>query len=436
MDRRRWLLAAWLPALCGCGSAPTGPRPPDVARPVPPPLREVLVPPAPQPPPPRRPGEIEADLGLAPGALKEQAESQAFRIDAGDTVAVYVRSHPRFTQEAVTIMPDGRLTLPGVGALVVIGMTVPELEAALIDQCRNAGLKNPAVTVTLKGYAKHFVTLVGIGNKSARVEIQGGGTLLETLAAAGWVYGDPRLPRVILIRQGRNTLIDLRDGYNLQNVNVNLRPDDIVMGLQQPPFNLRGQLNQNGVAAIPERGFVTLEEAIVLGGGVKIDADVEQARILRSNGQVERVNLNAYLTGKRRDEIRLFSGDELYVPASKSVGVYVFGMVPNPGLHRRPDRISLSQALAIAGHAQFGAKIHDIKLVRGYPAKPEVLTVDFERLAAGDAAEDLALQDGDVVYVPETTLSDVLDTVTRVLGPFSGSLSTAVQAMTVKKLAE
>lgn len=433
---RRWTVC-WALLGMGCASsAPPGPRPPETARPSPPPLREVVVPSAPEPPPPRRPADIEADLGLAPGALQELTQAQPFRVDAGDIVSVYVRSHPRFTQENVPIMPDGRLALPGIGALSANGKTVPELEAGCAELCRSAGLKNPAITVTLKGYAKRYVTVVGVANRSGRVEIQGSGTLLETLASAGWVFGDARMPRVSLLRQSRSTLIDLRDAQALQFVNISLRPDDIVVGLQQPPFNLRGQLNQVGVTALPDRGYVTLEEAIVLGGGVKADADVEQTRIVRSSGQVERINLNAYLSGKRSEEIRIYPGDELYVPLSKSIGVYVFGMVPNPGLHRRPDHITVSQAIAIAGHAQFGARLSDVKLVRGYPAKPEVLTIDFNRLLDGDAAEDLALQDGDVIYVPETTLSDVLDTVTRVLAPFSGSLSTAVQVMTAKRLAE
>jgi protein involved in polysaccharide export with SLBB domain len=401
-----------------------------------PPVQEVAVPPSDVRQPPRTRGQIEMDLGVAPGSLEIQSEGP-YRVAVGDLLSITCTTHPKFTQESA-ILPDGRLMLAGLGTIPAAGRTLPELEAAALELCRGIGLKNPFVSVAVKTTVKRFVTLVGIGSKSGQFEIRGSGSLLETLASAGWLPGDPRMPRVALLRQNRTTVLDLQsmDAVQLRVANIPLRPDDIVYGLPQPPFVLRGQFQQPGPAPIPpEYGSIPLEKAVVLAGGVKSDGDLAKAQIARANGQVENINLGRYLAGKRTEEIHLFPGDELFVPPTQDVGVYVFGMVLNPGLHRRAGGITLSQAIAISGHAQFGAETDNIKVVRGYPDKPEVYTVDFDALRAGDASEDVALKDGDVVYVPETAVSNVLDTIAHVLGPFTGSTSTAVQVMAARRMA-
>ena len=78
--------------------------------------------------------------------------------------------------------------------------------------------------------------------------------------------------------------------------------------------------------------------------------------------------------------------------------------------------------------------LEDSRLVRGYPSKPEVLRVNFDKAFGGDPASNLVMYEGDVLFIPESWGSDVLETVSRVLGPVSGAIPVASQIYTASQI--
>jgi len=98
--------------------------------------------------------------------------------------------------------------------------------------------------------------------------------------------------------------------------------------------------------------------------------------------------------------------------------VMVLGAVRNQGIYGFDTALRLTEALAIAGGAVDDANLSQVRIIRATPAGRDVRRVRLDRLLAkGDLSQDLLIQDGDVVFIPNKWLADVNYYVLRVL-PF------------------
>lgn len=436
-------IVAFLVAAAVSSCAPSKvvqPPPMETDRPTSPPVvNESNLGVSPKPVEPRRlktVAEIEKELALPQGALLRQKAE--FTLGIGDAVTLTFRPHERFNQ-TTTIMPDGNMNVAGLGSVRAGGKTIAELRAEIVRKATAAGFRGPSVDVDIKSIAEKFVTLVGFSTKSGRIKISGNGTILETLFAGGYNPALHKTHRIALIRTGRCSIIDIHEIIAMNNIDINIKleAEDILMFLERGVFVVKGEVETPGMLPVPERGYVTLDEAIILAGGVKKTANVGAVQVLREGGNIESVDLNRYLY-RRAPGVDVFirPGDEIFFRPTRDVGVYVLGMVSRPGLHHRAGSMTVSQALALADHATFGAKIDEARLIRGYPDNPHVMAVNFSGLFNGDMAQDIAMQDGDVLVIPETALSDVFDFTTRLLAPLTGVTRTAVDVLTAKELSD
>jgi len=74
----------------------------------------------------------------------------------------------------------------------------------------------------------------------------------------------------------------------------------------------------------------------------------------------------------------------------------------------------------------FGPVLSDSRLVKSYGTpREEVVRIDFDALFDGDRSQDLLMDPGDVLFVPETATSNVLDFLKRILAPLTPSVQTA-----------
>ena len=109
-------------------------------------------------------------------------------------------------------------------------------------------------------------------------------------------------------------------------------------------------------------------------------------------------------------------------------------MVEKPGQHRVSAPVTVSRVIARAVPLKFGAVLSECRVVRGWPEEPEVVMVDADALMNGDTSQDIVLNEGDVVFIPESFGSDVLDTLGRALGPISGTVTPGVQIYTATQI--
>ncbi|MBI4576490.1 MAG: polysaccharide biosynthesis/export family protein, partial [Planctomycetes bacterium] len=368
-------------------------------------------PPPPPAPPPAPPGTGE------------------YRVQPGDLLEIRVFGHRDLSTE-VRVGPDGFAFLELVGMVEAAGHGLNAL-AGELELRYGTYLRDPAVQVRLREAARPSVMVVGRLPRSGRRELVGRGTVLEVLTDAGWTPGGPA-QRVSVLRGERVVGIDLRalvEGPD-PSLNLPLAGGDLVLVQEEPPVQVLGAVGRPGVVAIAVP-VVPVRQAVMLAGGLGPAADPRGARLIRADGTEEALDLNRVLLdrgGALAGALfpRLSPGDALYVPASAEQRVYVLGMVGSPGLYRQREPWTVSQALAFGRLPTFGAVLSEVKVVRDFPGDPTVYSVDVDRLLfRGDMSQNFPLEDGDVVFVPESTSSDVLEFLTKALQPFSQGITTA-----------
>lgn len=88
--------------------------------------------------------------------------------------------------------------------------------------------------------------------------------------------------------------------------------------------------------------------------------------------------------------------------------IFVLGEVKQPGVYQIDPPTSMLEAISKAGGFTPDGKSSNVVLIRGGPKNPVAKMVDLKKsLEKGDFGQNVALQTGDVVYVPRTFISQV-----------------------------
>ncbi|TWU24965.1 Polysaccharide biosynthesis/export protein [Novipirellula galeiformis] len=121
-----------------------------------------------------------------------------------------------FSQQSatVTVMPDGKIRLPGIGEVCVQGFSLNELKKEINLRYREivVGLD---VEPVLAAQAPHFVHVLGqVGNPN-RIQLDGPTTVLGAIASAGGHLPGGNLRQVVIFRRAEDwrmisTMLDLQ----------------------------------------------------------------------------------------------------------------------------------------------------------------------------------------------------------------------------------
>lgn len=111
------------------------------------------------------------------------AQSTGYKLNAGDTVRIYVYSEPDLTFERLLVGHDGRIPYPFLGELKVAGKTVAQLQQLLIHGLEPDYLIEPRISVNIVEYRPFFIN--GEVNRPGGVAFQPGLTLRKAISLAG-----------------------------------------------------------------------------------------------------------------------------------------------------------------------------------------------------------------------------------------------------------
>lgn len=185
----------------------------------------------------------------------------------------------------------------------------------------------------------------------------------------------------------------------------------IVQEFNSQQYTIFGEVVTPGV--FPLKTDTSITEALANAGGLNKGqfrassvelADLTHAFIARK-GKVLPVDFVRLIRqGDLRYDISLQSGDYIYIPSGLSKEVYILGEVSKPMLFAYREDMPMSRTLAQAEGFTQDADLKRIHIVRGALHNPTVLMINFEEVLKGKARE-IALQPGDIVYVPPTGLT-------------------------------
>lgn len=196
----------------------------------------------------------------------------------------------------------------------------------------------------------------------------------------------------------------------------NVRIDVVVLKYESKSALLFGEINilqtgKSGPGKYMLQGKTRILDLVVMAGGATKNSDLKNVDLIRE-GERYRLNLyDAMFKGDLTQNVVIDNGDLVTVPELPELGerVYVFGEVNNEGIYAYEEAYDLLAALLRAGGCTRTAVETDIKIIRGYgKGKPIVLSASLnDILKKGDVSQNIHLIDGDVVYVPRTTIGDI-----------------------------
>ncbi|MBM3471173.1 MAG: hypothetical protein FJX73_10360 [Armatimonadetes bacterium] len=291
---------------------------------------------------------------MLPAAFPAQSAGaqQPYVLGPEDVIEVSVYGNDDLSR-VVTVRPDGMISLPLVGEIRAAGLTPDQLRERLAPIYARY-IKNPQVAVIVREFRRVRITVLGHVTRPGVYELRMGSTVLDALAASGGLAETAGLGEVRLIRGGS---------------------PQITIDLER--LLLQGDLNLN-------RGLET--------------------------------------------------GDTLVVPEDLTSRVYVLGEVARPGVFPLRGTMTALQAIGLAGGPTRRAMLGRAHVIRrtgeaaGEPLPLATVTVarqagpplrliplDLHKiLREGDAARDVPLRRGDVIYVPDNPLA--FENIVAILG--------------------
>jgi protein involved in polysaccharide export with SLBB domain len=128
------------------------------------------------------------------------ADDGSYRLSADDTIEIKFLQNPELN-EIVQIRPDGRISMPLVGELLVAGATVAELATRLSTAYQDI-LRAPSVTIQVRNFANRRVFVGGEVNRPTVLPLVGRQTALGAVMEAGGWKMSARRSEVLVIRRG------------------------------------------------------------------------------------------------------------------------------------------------------------------------------------------------------------------------------------------
>jgi polysaccharide export outer membrane protein len=247
-----------------------------------------------------------------------------YRLGRGDAITVDFSGHPEM-QAKLVVGPDGRISLPMAGEVMVADLTREEAASAVV-QAMSQYYTNMTAQVTVTQYTSNRVLLLGAVEKPGVLIFDGTPTLLEAITRGGILQGGTtqqgQLPEQCAIYRGNDQVVwvDLRELLHSGNslANLRLRRDDVVYvpSALERFVSVLGEVQHPG--AVPLTHASTLASVIAEAGGITDHAgnDPHIQIVDTATGTSRVLNYKDLMNPVKSLEITLKPGDIVYIPKS------------------------------------------------------------------------------------------------------------------------
>lgn len=249
---------------------------------------------------------------------------EEYTLGPGDTIAVEVTGRPELSGTQV-VGPDGRITLPVVGS-VLVGDKTRDAAAHAIDEALAKDYSgNISSTVQVTKYGSNHILLLGAIEKPGLIAFDQPPTLLEVITMGGHVLTpDKNMPtaRRCVIYRGDSQVMNVNisdrfDGQRALN-DIRLRRNDIVFipEHQENVVSVLGEVNKPGpVQLLPSSTLISLLAAA--GGPTEKAGNNPKITITEgSTGRIQEITFKQLLSLHGGSDVSLHDGDIVYVPRS------------------------------------------------------------------------------------------------------------------------
>lgn len=165
-----------------------------------------------------------------PGA---QTSPPPYIIGPDDVLNIHIWREPDLTRD-VTVMADGRVTFPLIGAVMAEGQTTDKLKIVLTEKLKKY-INTPEVTVIIVESRSRRIYTIGNLNTPGPYPLVPSMTVLQALSVAGGFAEWADTKNIIIIRRTGTKEIHLRFNYKdfisgkNAKQNIILKPSDTIV---------------------------------------------------------------------------------------------------------------------------------------------------------------------------------------------------------------
>jgi polysaccharide export outer membrane protein len=268
----------------------------------------------------------------------EPGPNEEYTLDDGDQIHLDVSSRAELTGD-YTLGPDGRITIPSVGSVLLSGLS-REQAARTVEKAMLPFYSDPAVTVGVVHYLSNHILLLGAVQRPGLLNFDQPPTLLQVLS---------------------------RGGIGSDNAQMN------------------------------DSGNVAAQYGTSTAGGYVVP---DRAFIYRGSQELAVVDLKRLLSGGAFADLRLRRNDIVLIPVENQL-ISVLGAVKTPGAIRyNPEstlQVMISQAGGLAEQAGSNPLIQVVNPTTGTNTQ-----VRFQQLLDPHRGNGISLHPGDVIFVPSS----------------------------------
>ncbi len=237
------------------------------------------------------------------------------------------------------------------------------------------------------------------------------------------VWGEPNLTAEHMVDPQGNINMSLLGQVHVEGLTHNELIERLKEGLSEylvdpkvqvtlgrfrsPKVHVLGQVHRPGLHEIKLGDKVM--EAIAQAGSFTEAAYLEKATLTRK-GSEEPISLNLrklFYDNDMSKNLELKDGDTIYIPKDTTNKYYVLGQVLRPGMYRLEEDVTVIDAITNAGGPTPRGILKGTVVIRGDLKDAQRIKVDVGKLIKkADLKQNIKLEPGDVVYVPETSKPD------------------------------
>lgn len=326
---------------------------------------------------------------------------------------------------------DGTIDFPMVGRLQISGLTTEEAADRLEQALEKDFFNKATVSIDVAEFVEGNIMVMGAVGSPSQIPFSGGQilTVMEAITQCGGLAQNADGTKVRILRWQPGTgmerqvlTVDVQTMFDTLDFSNDqfLRPRDIILvptlgGAEGGgEFLALGEVNRPGFHPYSEGMDVI--RAVTRIGGVKSSAKMDAVRILREDGKGSyrpvSIDLSRLLgAADMTMNIPVLPGDIIFVPSTSQASrgqVYLLGAVAKRGAISLPLNQEVTLARTILGSGGFGEFANDsrVRVLRTAPdGTKQELAVNVGRiLKTGSFEDDVPLQNGDVIIVPERIL--------------------------------
>ncbi len=256
------------------------------------------------------------------------------------------------------------------------------------------------------------------------------------------IYGEPNTEREVTVDSYGNISYPIVGTINVVGKNIDQARKDMDDRIKKvyrftfmnitpiefagQSYTILGEVNVPGKKTL--LGKETVLSALCRAGGFPSGnyrtqsmelADLDHAFLTR-NGEYMPVNFRSLVEdGDIAQDVQLQGGDYIFIPSSYDKNIYVMGEVFAPSTLAYVNKITLAEAVIMAGGPTLQASSRAV-VVRGSLCEPYTFYIDLNRILKGCCA-DFALIPGDIVYLPPRKFDYVREIAKFAVRTFVGS---------------